>query len=134
MGTLRELPLKQAYHKPEDDIAHAFYLPCLAAAQIYDRAVGYFSSAIYVLAWPSLREFVASGGKIRLICSRCSRLTMRPRWPRATRRAMMNFSDPGCRRKSTDSLPLRARSSPLRSLHRSLRWALWRFASPGWGM
>src|SRR5258706_6221916 len=69
MRALRDLPLKQAYHKPEDDIARAFYLPCLAAAQTYDRAVGYFSSALYALAWPSLREFVANGGKIRLICS-----------------------------------------------------------------
>jgi len=69
MGTLAELLLKQAYHKPEDDIARAFYLPCLAAARTYDRAVGFFSSAIYALAWPSLREFVDNGGKIRLICS-----------------------------------------------------------------
>lgn len=69
MSTFTELQLKQAYHKPEDDIARAFYLPCLAAARTYDRAVGYFSSAIYALAWPSLREFVDNGGKIRLICS-----------------------------------------------------------------
>jgi superfamily II DNA or RNA helicase len=69
MSTLTELQLKQAYHKPEDDIARAFYLPCLAAARAYDRAVGYFSSAIYALAWPSLREFVDNGGKIRIICS-----------------------------------------------------------------
>lgn len=69
MPTLADLHLKQAYHKPEDDIAQAFYLPCLAAAHTYDRAVGYFSSAIYALAWPSLREFVDAGGKIRLICS-----------------------------------------------------------------
>ena len=68
-GALTDLSLKQAYHKPEDDIAHAFYLPCLAVAQTYDRAVGYFSSAIYALAWPSLREFVDHGGKMRLICS-----------------------------------------------------------------
>lgn len=67
--SLAELQLKQAYHKPEDDIAKAFYLPCLAAAKSYDRAVGYFSSAIYVLAWPSLAQFVKQGGKIRLICS-----------------------------------------------------------------
>lgn len=69
MTTLADLLLKQAYHKPEDDIARAFYLPCLAAARSYDRAVGYFSSAIYALAWPSLREFVDNGGRIRLICS-----------------------------------------------------------------
>lgn len=69
MSVLPDLDLKQAYHKPEDDIARSFYLPCLAAALTYDRAVGYFSSAIYALAWPSLREFVSKGGKMRLICS-----------------------------------------------------------------
>ncbi|WP_273163383.1 DEAD/DEAH box helicase family protein [Massilia timonae] len=69
MTALAKLQLKQAYHKPEDDIAKDFYLPCLAAAKSYDRAVGYFSSAIYVLAWPSLVQFVKRGGKIRLICS-----------------------------------------------------------------
>lgn len=69
MAALADLQLKQAYHKPEDDIARAFYLPCLAVAHTYDRAVGYFSSAIYALAWSSLREFVDNGGKIRLICS-----------------------------------------------------------------
>lgn len=66
---LRDLQFKQAYHKPEDDIATEFYLPGLAVARRYDRAVGYFSSAVYALAWPSLREFVANGGKMRLICS-----------------------------------------------------------------
>ncbi|WP_416050076.1 DEAD/DEAH box helicase family protein [Cupriavidus basilensis] len=69
MGNLANLQLRHSYHKPEDDIAKTFYLPCLAAASTYDRAVGYFSSAIYALAWPSLREFVDNGGKMRLICS-----------------------------------------------------------------
>jgi superfamily II DNA or RNA helicase len=67
--SLAVLALKQAYHKPEDDIAKAFYLPCLAASCAYDRAVGYFSSAIYSLAWTSLKSFVDNGGKIRMICS-----------------------------------------------------------------
>src|SRR5262245_31157075 len=69
MRTLADIRLKQAYHKPEDDIARDFYLPCLATARSYDRAVGFFSSAIYALAWPSLREFVDNGGRIRMICS-----------------------------------------------------------------
>ena len=69
MDSLSELDLKQAYHKPEDDIASAFYLPCLARAVSYDRAVGYFSSAIYALAWPSLRAFVDRRGRMRMICS-----------------------------------------------------------------
>src|SRR4051794_20831395 len=69
MAALRELQLKKAYHKPEDDIATAFYLPAIAAATRYDRAVGFFSSSIYLLAWPSLKQFVAAGGRMRLICS-----------------------------------------------------------------
>lgn len=69
MSNLTSLFLKQAYHKPEDDIAHSFYLPCLSCSTSYDRAVGFFSSAIYVLAWPSLKSFVTNGGKIRMICS-----------------------------------------------------------------
>ncbi|CUU14219.1 DNArepair protein CDS [Bradyrhizobium sp.] len=66
---LCDLALKKAYHKPEDDIASAFYLPAVAAATHYDRAVGFFSSSIYLLAWPSLKQFVAAGGRMRLICS-----------------------------------------------------------------
>lgn len=59
----------RAYHKPEDDIAGAFYLPAVSAAVRYDRAVGFFSSTIFLLAWPSLKTFAAAGGKMRLICS-----------------------------------------------------------------
>ena len=66
---LPSLALRQAYHKPEDDVATDFYLPCLARSVAYDRAVGYFSSSIYAIAWPSLRRFVASAGRMRLICS-----------------------------------------------------------------
>ena len=69
MPSLAALDLKQSYRKPEDDIAAEFYLPCLARAHRYDRAVGYFSSAIYTLAWPSLRAFVDGGGRMRMICS-----------------------------------------------------------------
>ena len=61
--------LKLSYHKGEDDIAADFYLPCLRRSHRYDRAVGFFSSSVFVLAWPSLREFAASGGRMRLVCS-----------------------------------------------------------------
>ena len=49
-SSLAGLTLKQAYHKPEDDIAREFYLPCFSLAQWYDRAVGFFGSSIYALA------------------------------------------------------------------------------------
>jgi superfamily II DNA or RNA helicase len=66
---LADLVLRKAYHKPEDDIASNFYLPSFAQSARYDRAVGFFSSTIYLIAWPSLRQFVANQGRMRLICS-----------------------------------------------------------------
>lgn len=69
MSGLASLPLKTDYRKGRDDIAGDFYLPCMRMAERYDRAVGFFNSAIYVIAWPSLKEFVARHGKMRLICS-----------------------------------------------------------------
>ena len=69
MPRLDSLSLKASYHKGEDDIARAFYVPCMDAAVQYDRAVGFFNSTIYTLAWPSLSSFVARGGKMRIVCS-----------------------------------------------------------------
>lgn len=69
MDRLRDHDFKRAYHKPADDVAEGFYLPAVRASVTYDRAVGFFSSTIFLLAWPSLKEFVAAGGKMRLICS-----------------------------------------------------------------
>jgi superfamily II DNA or RNA helicase len=69
MDNLAELQLLTAYHKGRNDIAREFYLPCMARAISYDRAVGFFNSTIYILAWPSLKSFVERGGKMRIICS-----------------------------------------------------------------
>jgi superfamily II DNA or RNA helicase len=69
MNGLASLPLKTDYRKGRDDIARDFYLPCMAVANRYDRAVGFFNSAIYVIAWPSLKDFVSRNAKMRLICS-----------------------------------------------------------------
>jgi superfamily II DNA or RNA helicase len=69
MSGLADLPLKTDYRKGRDDIARDFYMPCMRQAARYDRAVGFFNSAIYVIAWPSLKEFFARDAKMRLICS-----------------------------------------------------------------
>ena len=69
MNDLATLALKTSYHKGRDDIANDFYLPALRRATKYDRAVGYFRSAAFIIAWPALREFVAHGGCIRILCS-----------------------------------------------------------------
>lgn len=69
MSGLASLSLKTDYRTGRDDIAADFYLPCMRNASQYDRAVGFFNSAIYVIAWPALKEFVANGSRMRLICS-----------------------------------------------------------------
>jgi len=69
MASLGELQLLTAYHKGQHDIARQFYLPCMERAISYDRAVGFFNSTIFILAWPSLKSFVERGGKMRVICS-----------------------------------------------------------------
>ena len=67
--SLAELSFRTSYHKGESDIAGDFYIPCMLRAINYSRAVGFFRSSIFVLAWPALRNFVSRGGTIRILCS-----------------------------------------------------------------
>ena len=69
MTNLSQLQLLPAYHKGLQDIARDFYLPCMAESIRYDRAVAFFRSSIFIIAWPSLKVFIQNGGNIRLICS-----------------------------------------------------------------
>lgn len=69
MELLSDLNLLTGYHKGVNDIAAEFYLPCMSRAISYDRAVGFFNSTIYVIAWPSLKDFVERKGRMRIICS-----------------------------------------------------------------
>ena len=69
MSDLATLCLKTSYHKGQDDIARDFYLPAMRLSTQYDRAVAYFRSTVFIIAWPALREFVAGGGRMRLLCS-----------------------------------------------------------------
>jgi len=68
--SLADLQLKTSYVKGRDDIAEDFYLPCMRRAVRYDRAVGYFRSTVFAVAWPALREFVVGNqGAMRILCS-----------------------------------------------------------------
>ncbi len=69
MSALTSLALSTSYHKGTCDIAGDFYMPCMDRAIRYDRAVGFFNSTIYALAWSSLNAFVERGGRMRIICS-----------------------------------------------------------------
>ena len=65
----RELEIEQHYTSDVSDMLDEFYLPVLARASTYDRAAGFFSSAIFMALEVSLTEFLDSGGTIRMICS-----------------------------------------------------------------
>lgn len=69
MTGLRGHDFAPSYDKSVDNLAGEFYLPCMRAATRYDRISGYFSSAVFSIAWPALKEFVKAGGRMRLICS-----------------------------------------------------------------
>ena len=69
MAGLADIPLKTSYHRGEDDIAQEFYLPCMAQSARYRRAVGFFRSSVFIIAWPELRGFVQRGGRMEILCS-----------------------------------------------------------------
>ncbi len=66
---LRDLTLQEEYRSDRDDLAAEFYVPCLAQSVRYDRAVGYFTSAVLVLVTRGLVQFLGNGGRMRLIAS-----------------------------------------------------------------
>lgn len=69
MSGLADATFRTAYRKGQHDIANDFYLPAMRLSVEYDRAVGFFRSAAFTIAWPALRDFVARGGRIRILCS-----------------------------------------------------------------
>jgi len=66
---LRDVPFRENYSSSGSSLLNDFYIPALSNTVRYDRATGYFSSAILVLAAAAFSDFVASGGKIRLLTS-----------------------------------------------------------------
>lgn len=66
---LRDVPFRENYSSSGSSLLNEFYIPALSNSLRYDRATGYFSSAILVLAAAAFSEFVNSGGKIRLLTS-----------------------------------------------------------------
>ena len=66
---LSELNLAEGYSTGRNDLVREFYLPCLAAADAYDRAVGYFRSSLYILVGVAYSDFALRGGTTRIVCS-----------------------------------------------------------------
>ncbi|GLW23498.1 DNA repair helicase [Microbispora triticiradicis] len=67
--SLPGVPINDSYRSDTGDLARDFYVPVLAEAVQYDRAVGYFTSASLELVAQGIDRLRARGGRIRLVAS-----------------------------------------------------------------
>jgi superfamily II DNA or RNA helicase len=70
---LTDISLRKRYSSGRQNLLATFFTPCLAASLRYDRAVGFFSSTVFMLIGTQMADFARRGGRIRLIC--CPRLS-----------------------------------------------------------
>ena len=66
---LASLELETQYRTGENNPLVNFYEPSLCQSILYDRAVGYFRSSIFLIVGNPLLDFAKRGGKMRLVCS-----------------------------------------------------------------
>lgn len=66
---LADLDLRSDYRSGRDALLNDFYIPCLQESSTYDRAVGYFSSALIYATATAYSDFAQRKGRMRLICS-----------------------------------------------------------------
>lgn len=67
--SLKDIQYQEDYRSGYDNIVEDFFRPSLRAAQLYWRAVGYFSSSALEAFGAPLGEFIKKGGRIRLVTS-----------------------------------------------------------------
>ena len=67
--SLRDIQYREDYRSGYDHIVEDFFRPSLREAQLYWRAVGYFSSSALESFGAPLGEFIKNGGYIRLVTS-----------------------------------------------------------------
>lgn len=66
---LREANLQGEYSSSGSSLIDRFFSPALDSSKTYDRAAGYFSSSLFVLAPVAWTNFFNEGGTMRLLCS-----------------------------------------------------------------
>ena len=67
--SFKDIQIKTEYRSGKCDVVKDFYIPVLAQAKKYKRAVGFFSSTALIQIAKGIAELVANGGKIELIVS-----------------------------------------------------------------
>lgn len=65
----KDLDIKACYESGVDNIIEDYYVPVLGASVKYDRIAGFFSSSSLAIAARGLSDFIANGGKMRIITS-----------------------------------------------------------------
>ena len=68
-GPLTCLDLKTEYRSDSDRLVEDFYVPCLARSNLYQRAVGFFTSKGLEVASQGLSQLIRNGGRMELIAS-----------------------------------------------------------------
>ncbi|MFB6643133.1 DNA phosphorothioation system restriction enzyme [Streptomyces chartreusis] len=68
-GGLRNCGVEADYRSDRNDMVADFYLPALAVATRYDRAVGYFAASVLATIGHGIDEFADRGGTMRIIAS-----------------------------------------------------------------
>jgi superfamily II DNA or RNA helicase len=66
---IHSIDYKSSYDTYDDSPIEEFFVPSLNASDVYDRAVGFFSSAILTVLSEAFTNFSERGGKMNLICS-----------------------------------------------------------------
>lgn len=66
---LRDLQHRIRYNTAEHNLVKEFYVPCLAASQVYKRAVGFFTSFGLSVASRGVASLIANDGKMYLVAS-----------------------------------------------------------------
>src|SRR5689334_18465208 len=67
--TLSDHVWLRRYASGRTDLFREFYEPALEASRVYDRAVAYFRSSVFMLDSETFLRFAISGGKIRFACA-----------------------------------------------------------------
>ncbi len=66
---LRDYNIKIEYRSPKDNVVQEFYLPLLKEANVYNRAVGFFSSSALVEISKGVAALAENGGHIKMVAS-----------------------------------------------------------------
>ncbi|CAG9607742.1 DEAD/DEAH box helicase family protein [Pseudoneobacillus rhizosphaerae] len=67
--SFKEKHIKTEYRSLSDNVVKEFYIPLLKDAQLYKRAVGFFSSTALIEISKGLAGLIDNGGKIQLVAS-----------------------------------------------------------------